>query len=594
MAKLNSFLRILLAAVVLLALPSAFAQSTNNTTTLAQVRLYLKNNSPATDLRLTRSVAQNLLSIDLFAACHAAVPVVYNNGSTAWNLIVCTDPAWNRLMYGDYNDWVKTYGSWGSGNGQFRHPQGIDRDAYGKVYVADTGNNRIVVLQINWQVSGASTYNTNLSYVESIGSLSIPEDVAWDDNGTPTNTSDDYVWVTDTGNHRIIRYNRIAPGYYFGLTYGTYGSGTGQFRNPRSIAVGRTSGVNDNNIYVADAGNQRIVRLNDGASGITWVNSRAGNMVGYSSVATDWYGGVWVTDDFNHRIEKLDRYLNFLDSYGSYGMGQVYGLLNAPTDFSIYFSLEKISGVDTWVGHDATFLSESWGDNSGGVCYEMGTDVKSIGVDIQPCPPPPPPDGPLQKINRPQICPTYCTYFLTDYSKVTLTVHKLSDNSLIRTLFSNQTKAYGQYSEYWDGKNNQGTIVPYAQYYFKISANSLYAGSSLITKTSSSFWLKASEPPEPTKNIPTAYALLPNYPNPFNPQTLIKYHVPASSRVKISIFDLLGRQIRTLVDQPQEAGAYRVLWNGLNERGQEVESGIYFYHMEAGDFVATRKMTLLR
>ncbi|MDZ7361799.1 MAG: T9SS type A sorting domain-containing protein [candidate division KSB1 bacterium] len=437
-------------------------------------------------------------------------------------------------MYGDYNDWIKTYGSWGSGNGQFRHPQGIDRDAYGKIYVADTGN------------------------------------------------------------HRIIRYKRIAPGYYFGLTYGTYGSGTGQFRNPKAIVVGRTSGMNDNNIYVADTGNQRIVRLNDGASGITWVNSRAGNMVGYSSVATDWYGGVWVTDDFNHRIEKLDRYLNFLDSYGSYGMGQVYGLLNAPTDFSIYFSLEKISGVDTWVGHDATFLSESWGDNSGGVCYEMGTDVKSIGVDIQPCPPPPPPDEPLRKITRPEICPTYCTYFLTDYSKVTLTVHKLSDNSLIRTLFSNQTKAYGQYSEYWDGKNNQGSLVPYAQYYFKISANSLYAGSSVITKTSPGFWLKASEPPEPPENIPTAYALLPNYPNPFNPQTLIKYDVPALSRVRINVFDLLGRQIRILVDQYQEAGAYRVLWDGLNERGQKVESGIYFYHMEAGDFVATRKMTLLR
>ncbi|MGH7455156.1 MAG: hypothetical protein ACRENG_27625, partial [bacterium] len=466
------------------------AQSTNNTTTLAQVRLNLKNNPEPTDRRLTRSVTRTLVDRDLFAACHASIPVEYYNGVTKWSLIICTDPLWNRIMYGDYNKWIKTYGSWGAGNGQFRHPHGIDRNAYGKIFIADTGNNRVVVLQINWAVSGSNTYNTSLSYLHAFGGgLSIPEDVAWDDNGTPTNTTDDYIWVADTGNHRIIRYKEISPGFYAGITYGTYGTGTGQFRHPKAIAVGRTSGVNDNNIYVADTGNQRIVRLNDGTSGITWLNSRAGNMVHYTSVESDWYGGVWVTDDFNHRIEKLDRYLNYLDAYGTYGMGQVYGSLNSPTDFSIYFSLEKIGGVDTWVGHDATFLSESWGDNSGGVCYEMGTNVKSITVDIYPCEPPTK-SGEINKILRPEICPTYCTYFLTDYSKVSLMVRRLSDDLLIRTLFTNQTKAYGQYSEYWDGRDNQGSLVPYAQYFFRITATSLYSGASMRLRDSPSFWLK--------------------------------------------------------------------------------------------------------
>jgi hypothetical protein len=200
----------------------------------------------------------------------------------------------------------------------------------------------------------------------------------------------------------------------------------------------------------------------------------------------------------------------------------------------------------------------------------------------------------MNKILRPEICPTYCTYFLTDYSRVSISVCKLSDNQLIRTLLTNQIKAYGQHSEYWDGKDNQGSLVPYTQYYLRIAATSLYTGASMILRDSPSFWLKANVEPPQQEIIPIVYALLPNYPNPFNPITRIDYQIPKASHVKITIYDLLGRQIRTLIDAMQETGAYNVFWDGQSDRGDEVESGIYFYRMEAGDFVATRKMSLLR
>jgi hypothetical protein len=162
--KAKSFFYIVSPAVILFSSWQALAQSTNNTTTLSQVRLNLRNNSEPTDRRLTRSVTRSLLERDLFAATFAAVPFVYNNGVFTWNMMVCTDPAWNRLLYADYNKWVKAYGSWGAGNGQFRHPQGIDRNAYGRIYVADTGNNCIVVLQCNLDRNGDDTYNTSLSF----------------------------------------------------------------------------------------------------------------------------------------------------------------------------------------------------------------------------------------------------------------------------------------------------------------------------------------------------------------------------------------------------------------------------------------------
>ena len=95
-------------------------------------------------------------------------------------------------------------------------------------------------------------------------------------------------------------------------------------------------------------------------------------------------------------------------------------------------------------------------------------------------------------------------------------------------------------------------------------------------------------------NFPNRYALQQNYPNPFNPATNIKFDVKNAGRVKIDIYNTLGQKVRTLVDDVKSAGKYSVVWNGLNDFGDRVASGIYIYKMVSGDFVQTRKMILLR
>jgi len=95
-------------------------------------------------------------------------------------------------------------------------------------------------------------------------------------------------------------------------------------------------------------------------------------------------------------------------------------------------------------------------------------------------------------------------------------------------------------------------------------------------------------------STPAAFALLANTPNPFNPSTLIKYELPQQVEVKLVIFDLVGRQVRTLVDQRQQAGRYAVTWDGRNEQGQSVASGVYLYQLRAGNFVQVRRMALVR
>jgi hypothetical protein len=96
-------------------------------------------------------------------------------------------------------------------------------------------------------------------------------------------------------------------------------------------------------------------------------------------------------------------------------------------------------------------------------------------------------------------------------------------------------------------------------------------------------------------DVPARYALHANAPNPFNPTTQIRYDVPVEGEaVIIRVFDVAGRQVRTLVEGPQSAGAKSVTWNGRDDRGRAVASGIYFYRMRAGSFTQTRKMTLLK
>lgn len=85
-----------------------------------------------------------------------------------------------------------------------------------------------------------------------------------------------------------------------------------------------------------------------------------------------------------------------------------------------------------------------------------------------------------------------------------------------------------------------------------------------------------------------------NVPNPFNPQTTIRYDLPASSHVRLSIFDTTGRRIRTLVDEEQSAGSREAVWNGRDDAGNSVSSGVYFYVLDAGKERLTRKLVLLK
>ncbi len=94
--------------------------------------------------------------------------------------------------------------------------------------------------------------------------------------------------------------------------------------------------------------------------------------------------------------------------------------------------------------------------------------------------------------------------------------------------------------------------------------------------------------------LPQAFALEQNYPNPFNPTTTLQYALKENVDVKLAIYNVLGQLVRTLVNEQQIAGFKEVVWDGANDFGVKVASGIYIYRLQAGDFVKSRKMILMK
>ena len=99
---------------------------------------------------------------------------------------------------------------------------------------------------------------------------------------------------------------------------------------------------------------------------------------------------------------------------------------------------------------------------------------------------------------------------------------------------------------------------------------------------------------DPSEILPKVFSLSQNYPNPFNPSTTIRFTLPRQTFVRLEIFNVLGQKVTTQVDQLMPAGDYTISWDGTDNAGRPVSSGVYLYRITAGEFVDTRKMLLLK
>ena len=128
------------------------------------------------------------------------------------------------------------------------------------------------------------------------------------------------------------------------------------------------------------------------------------------------------------------------------------------------------------------------------------------------------------------------------------------------------------------------------EYYYRVSAlvGSYYSYYSDVISVTLE-WLGVDN-----DGLPTSYMIHQNYPNPFNPVTTLRYDLPEDALVNITIYDMMGRQVSTLVSSQQSAVYKSVQWNATNDAGSLVSAGLYLYMIQAGDFKQTKKMVLLK
>ena len=94
--------------------------------------------------------------------------------------------------------------------------------------------------------------------------------------------------------------------------------------------------------------------------------------------------------------------------------------------------------------------------------------------------------------------------------------------------------------------------------------------------------------------VPNSYKLHTNYPNPFNPITTLKFDIPEDSFVDVTVYDILGNAVNNLVNTYQSSGYKSIQWDATNNQSEPVSAGVYLYKIQAGDFVDTKKMILLK
>jgi tripartite motif-containing protein 71 len=274
----------------------------------------------------------------------------------------------------DYIPFFTSFGSYGEGDSNFKHPKGIDKGP-ATLVIADWGNDRIVrydpvarAFQAKWGFSGTGD-----------GEFMGPTDVAMYFEGMQLK----YVYVVDQGNNRIQKFDGAGS---FLAKWGTLGSGDGEFNNPVSIAVD-----DKGDVYVTDYGNNRIQKFdNNGNFLLKWGSqgTGTGQFNGPYGIATEGDENynpkyIYVTDQGNHRVQAFTKSGEFVRAFGSYGSGP--GQLRSPSGITVLDGESHVADTGNWryviFSIDGKFLGKGGSKGKG-----SGQFMKPVGISTDGLP----------------------------------------------------------------------------------------------------------------------------------------------------------------------------------------------------------------
>jgi len=509
---------------------------------------------------LTRQVANEQFSRDLLGAPYATVVIghvdVYDRfpylESRYFQFV--SDPSWNRVLMGEMGAGVDAYNGAGGKFGTLSAPRGLATDGRARLFIADTNNDRILAFRVVTEYD-----NVKLDPLFSVDGLARPYGVAFSDGGTPLDGNDDHLYVANTGRNEVRAYDLNDRGASFVHATGDLGSGTGRFAGPMAITVGRREGVNTDDVYVADAHNGRIVRLTDNGSAFAWTAEKNG--VGLlTSLDTDAWGNVYAAAPQSGSVMKLSPALVALSGYSTG--------IQRPRDFHVVFSdvrdhrdgSERVSGRGTGV------LVEDWNG-------QHGIRMLNLGVDIQTR------AGGTSSV----------AFQITDRANIHAELIDPSSGNVIARHDAGVLDA-GEHT-FKFAADDFTSAWSAGEYRAVVRARSTYEHGDAATVE---IPLKLTNSGTPA--LPSTLTLLGNSPNPFNPETTIRFVVPAGPKrdYSVRVYDVAGRLVRNLVAGKIEAGAHDVRWDGTDERGAVVSSGVYLYRVSAGRESQHGKMVLLK
>jgi len=512
---------------------------------------------------LTRRVARDQAGRDLFANPYATVVIanvdVYDRFPylETRQFEVVSDTRWNRLVFGERGQSLSAWDGAGTPLGPLASPRGMAVDEMNRVYIADTGHDRIVVLQ-------ATTDRAEITLEPrfAIAGLSAPYDVAYSDGGTPFTPGDDRLYVAETGRNGVAALALQSDGARIVSRLGGLGGGIGRFAGPMAIAAGHKDGINTRDLYVADAHNRRIVHLEDLGSRLRWVGDTRHEAPLLTSLATDQWGNVYAASPQAASVTKFSPDL--------VRVAELTGDLARPRSFHVPFVniRDHRDGKLTRAGQPNGISVDQWGDGTGVALWKLGVELSQLAVQGG--------DAPAAH------------FLLTDQARLSLEVRDAANG---RTLSSRAlgTMAAGLHTVPLQAADLAGASAG-RDLLVRVSAASSYADGPTDVAQAHFVSQGASGAGLPDRPI-----LLGSTPNPMTTTTRIAMVLPdfGTARVALGVYDASGRRLKTWTGG-FTPGANEIVWDGTDDRGRALGAGVYFYRLDLGRERETGRISLVR
>lgn len=507
---------------------------------------------------LNRGVARAQTGRSLFANPYATVtignvdvyPVFPYVESRTFQVV--SDPRWNRLVFGEAGRSLRAYDGRSGPLGALKEPRGLAVDEHNRVYVADAGNDRIVVLQASTEFG-----DITLSPLYEIRGLHDPHDVAHSDAGTPFAPEDDLLYIADTGANRVVAFALSAAGARQAGAVGALGSGRGHFAGPMAIAVGRASGANTPDVYVADAHTRRVVHLRHEAGTLRWMTDASDGVDVVTSLDTDEWGNLYAAAPNQGVVRKFTADLSPVADLGA---------LARPRGFHVPFVnvRDHRAGSVARVGRPAGVSVDEWTEATGVRLWSLGVEVAGLSVESREVP--------------------TATFTLTDRAGVTVEIlDRVNGRSLARRSAGVlDAGAHALPLTTADLAAAAGAHQPT----IRIAATSAYAEGPTAQA-------QAPLGAGGAALLPSRPMLLSSGPNPARSVSRISFVLPVGdARSTLRVYDATGRVVRHLGGS-FTPGFHEIEWDGRNDRGLRAAAGVYFYRLDVGEQSLSRSLALV-